>query len=257
MAIEIEFICKSKMRLCLSVLKDYFSSAHVDTLAVVATPKSLSVGSDDWCYYLFYSCLLDYGMKSSKYHENLINTFEKFPEIFNPTYVIIHFLKQPDNLLSIMKENIHPRYPNVALRKWLNLSKELSCYSSIMEKIRSFGSVKELEDFIRRIQGYGQKTGGLLVRLLIDSFVCNFSDKLSFIPLDRHDLEISYLNGIIPTTNLTSKQIDLLSSCFIEVGREQEVEPSVVDKYLWEIGNTFCSKSRCSLCPLQKNCKTK
>lgn len=156
-----------------------------------------------------------------------------------------------------MKENIHPRYPNVALKKWLNLSKELSCYSSIMEKIQSFNSVKEMEDFIRRIQGYGQKTGGLLARLLLDSGICNFSDKLSFIPLDRHDLEICYLNGIIPTTNLTSKQLGLLSSCFIEVGREQEVDPSAVDKYLWEIGNMFCSKSRCSLCPLQKNCKTK
>ncbi len=37
---------------------------------------------------MFYSCLLDYGMRSKIYHKNLVDTYEKYPNIFDPNYAI-------------------------------------------------------------------------------------------------------------------------------------------------------------------------
>lgn len=65
-------------------------------------------------------------MRSQNYHNNLINTYHIYPQIFKPKYVIENFTTNKEELLIIMKNNIHPRYPNVAIDKWINLSVELS-----------------------------------------------------------------------------------------------------------------------------------
>lgn len=58
-----------------------------------------------------------------------------------------------------MKKSIHPRYPNVAIDKWLNLSKEFAKYENLIDKIKEFNNFNELNIFIRNIKGYGQKQG--------------------------------------------------------------------------------------------------
>ncbi len=196
-------------------------------------------------------------MRSQNYHNNLINTYHIYPQIFNSSYVITNFTDNKEELLNIMRNNIHPRYPNVAVDKWINLSVELSKYDNLLNKIKEFNNFNELNLFVRTIKGYGQKTGGLLLRLIYESGVCNFNDKLGYIPLDRHDIEISYLNNIINSQKLNSKQIEKLSSLYIESGNKIGIDANLVDKYLWNIGNDFCNKKNCINCPLCDDCKTK
>lgn len=181
-------------------------------------------------------------MRSHNYHNNLINTYHAYPQIFNPKYVIEKFITNKEELLNIMKNNIHPRYPNVAVDKWLNLSIELSKYDNLLDKIKEFNNFNELNLFIRNIKGYGQKTGGLLLRLIYESNVCNFNDKLGYIPLDRHDIEISYLNKIIDSKKLNNSQIEELSNSYIKSGEKQGIDVNLIDKYLWNIGNDFVIK---------------
>lgn len=238
---------------CIKLLKDYFATMDDKEIAHVRTPN-LEVGSTKWLQYIFYSCLLDYGMKSKLYHANLIHTYQNYPQIFDPNYVVEHFDNNREELLQIMKSNIHPRYPNVALKKWLSLSKKLSSIS-LLETISSFQMIEELNHFIKEIGEYGQKTGGLLIRLIKESNSLSFREELTFIPLDRHDIEISYYNGITNSRDLTSKEIEELSSCLIRAGKKVGLNPTLVDKYLWEVGNSFCSKKDCNLCPLGRNCK--
>lgn len=83
-----------------------------------------------------------------------------------------------------------------------------------MNKIKEFNNFNELNLFIRNIKGYGEKTVGLLFRLIYESSVCNFNDKLGYIPLDRHDIGISYLNNIISSQKLNNQQIEGLSSLY-------------------------------------------
>lgn len=103
-----------KAKLCASKVKDYFNSN--EEVANVEIPTSIKMGSNDHILYIFYSCLLDYGMRSKTYHNNLIKTYEHYKNIFNPSYVVKTFKDNEINLFNIIKENIHPRYPNIALK---------------------------------------------------------------------------------------------------------------------------------------------
>lgn len=32
------------------------------------------------------------------------------------------------------------------------------------------------------------------------------------------------------------------------------MNPNDIDKYLWEVGNSFCNKKKCNECPLNNYC---
>lgn len=236
----------------INLLHLYFLDNDCD-IANVEFPSNINYASEEWLYYVFYSCLLDYGMKSKIYHNNMIRTYSSYPEIFNPHYVI---KCDKDILLKIMKENIHPRYPNVALNKWFNLSNELTKYDNLMDVVKSFQTFQDLRNFIQDMSGYGQKTGGLLLRLIYEADICSF-DEITCIPLDRHDIEISYLTGIITKKELSAKEIESLCDIFIQVSKELKIKANIIDKYLWEIGSRFCNKKDCLNCPLKITCKSK
>lgn len=229
--------------------KHFFNKAG---LADVEFPRNVSYGTNEYYLYMFYSCLLDYGMRSKIYHRNLIDTYIKYPEIFYPKYVE----KMPEeDLYNIIVSNIHPRYPKVATQKWLRLSKQLLKYDNITTYLKNIKSFEELNKFIKDIKGYGQKTGGLLIRIICDSKICNFKENINSIPIDRHDIEISYLTNIIDTSKVSSNEIKELSSAYVNIGKKLNVNPSDIDKYLWQIGNSYCNKKRCYECPLNNLCR--
>lgn len=239
----------------LKLLHEQFKDSK-DDIASVDAPEYLEVGSNEWLIYIFYSCLLDYGTRSKIYHNNLIATYYKYPQIFEPKYVIDNFVENHESLLKIMKENIHPRYPNVAIDKWIKLSDKLSKYDNLKNVLEGM-SLEELEKFIKGIGGFGQKTGGLLIRLIVEANIISSESDLNFIPIDRHDIEISYLNGIVERDNLNEQQIRSLSDTLIRCGHDLGIDAGTVDKYLWNVGNTFCNKLDCLNCPLKENCRTK
>lgn len=247
-----------KATTCVSKMKSYFEINQED--ADVQIPSDIVFGSEEHIIFIFYSCLLDYGMRSKIYHDNLVNTYKKSKNIFNPQYVINNYLDNEEELLSILKNNVHPRYPNIALKKWIILSKYLNenyGKGKLKQKIISLKSYNELYKFITNINGYGQKTGGLLLRLIYESGICNFDDELNDIPIDRHDVEISYLNGVIDKEKLNDKELKMLGDVWIKAAKSNHVTPSNIDKYLWSVGAELCSKRRCHDCPMKDGCKTK
>lgn len=240
---------------CVEKLKTYFHNIKED--ANVEYPENLSKTSNEYLIYIFYSCLLDYGMKSKIYHSNLTTTYKKHKEIFSPQYIVKNYTFNPEKLLETLKENVHPRYPNIALKKWLKLSAFLNENINLKEKISNFSSYEELYKFITNINGYGQKTGGLLLRLISESGVCNFTDEINAIPIDRHDVEISFLTEVINKENPSTEEIKKLSLVWITAAKKHDVTPTDIDKYLWSIGNKFCTKKLCLECPLKDICKKK
>lgn len=96
-----------------SSLNNYYKDKS--KLANIDYPESIKFGSQEYFIYIFYSCLLDYGMRSKIYHKNLIKTYENFKEIFNPRFVLE---METTKLSSIIVNNIHPRYP-MGTRKFL------------------------------------------------------------------------------------------------------------------------------------------
>lgn len=238
-----------KCRRVINSLYDYYSNDG--KLTNIEYPNEIIYASNNYFIYMFYSCLLDYGMKSKLYHNNLSNTYSKYPDIFVPSKVIN---MSEEKLKEIIVNNIHPRYPNVALKKWLVLSNELYKYNNLVEELSKKTCFQDLINFINSLNSYGQKTGGLLARIITDSKMCNFDEMIKSIPIDRHDIEISYLTGIINLKNINGKEIKELSNCYVKIGNDLDINPSEIDKYLWEVGNTFCNRKNCSDCPINIYC---
>ena len=93
------------------LLYGYFSSKK--EVANIEYPSNIEYGSNQYLLYMFYSCLLDYGMRSKIYHKNLSTTYAMYSDIFNPSYVVN---AKEDLLKDIIVNNIHPRYPNIAVK---------------------------------------------------------------------------------------------------------------------------------------------
>lgn len=243
---------KTQALKCVGQLKEYFE--QTESKAEVEYPSNLSKTSEEYLIYIFYSCLLDYGMRSKIYHHNLVNLYKEHNKIFNPQYIVERYTNNTETLLKIFKENLHPRYPNIAVRKWIELS-EFLLTNNIKEKITSLTSYEELYRLITAIKGFGQKTGGLLLRLIAESGICKFADQLTVIPIDRHDIDISYLTEVISTNKPTAQEIKELSDIWIAAANQYDLSPSTIDQYLWTIGNSLCTKKICSKCPLNNLCK--
>ena len=141
-------------------LDKFFTQYDITEMATIEYPKKIKYRSNEWLYYIFYSCLLNYGVRSNIYHSNLIDTYQNYECIFDPNYVVNNFSSDASELHLLIRENIHPRYPNVAVDKWIKLSKHLTKYDNLLDYIKSLKTFEELELFIKSINGYGQKSGG-------------------------------------------------------------------------------------------------
>ena len=79
--------CENKIDRLVQKMHEYYKNKDSNTLAPVAFPELIEYKSNEWLIYIFYSCLLDYGMRSQNLHNNLINTYHIHPQIFNPKYL--------------------------------------------------------------------------------------------------------------------------------------------------------------------------
>ena len=94
-----------------------------------------------------------------------------------------------------------------------------------------------------------------MIRIICDSKICNFEENLNSVPIDRHDIEISYLTNIIDTNKVSNNKIKELSDTYVSIGKKLNINPSNIDKYLWQIGNSYCNRKLCDECPLNNICK--
>lgn len=233
-----------------SSLHEYFKDKS--DVANIEFPANIKPLSNEYFLYTFYSCLLNYGMRSKIYNQNLINAYNNCPKLFKPDYVITLDEKE---LKALLVNYVHPRYPSVGTKKWYRLSEELKNYNNLVGYLQNIKSIKELNNFIKDIKGYGQKTGNLLIRMINESKICDFDSDIENIPIDRHDIEISYLTNITNKPKLTENEIKDLSKSYVQASEYLNISPSNVDKYLWEVGASFCNSKKCYTCLINNYCK--
>lgn len=243
-------------------MHQYFSKMDIATKATVLLPKDIEIGSEIHFRYLFYSCLLNYGMKSSVLHENLIKLYEQMPLLFSPQYIYENYANKYDALADILRSFVHVRYPNQCAVNWFFLSSILHTqyHDNPKELFQNGNTYHDFQSVIFTIKGFGQKTGGLLLRILIDNDLLHPVDGIAEIPIDRHDIDLCIWLGVI--SDVTSddvkknkKLIELLSNTWVMVSNKLSISPSLADQYLWIIGSQFCSKNQCQMCPLHDECR--
>ncbi|MGD2249404.1 MAG: hypothetical protein PVF58_13430 [Candidatus Methanofastidiosia archaeon] len=249
-----------KPRIVIRRLHEFFSTTDSLT-ATITPPEELEWKSKEHFLYLFYGCLLDYGMRSSIYHENLKKAYTQKPDLFDAQHIVETFQENIKGLAAVLKELVRVRFPNEGARRWLSLSETLlKKYSGdprdMFTPLMSFDDAKNA---VLKIKGFGQKTGGLLVRILYENNLITVKDKLNHIPIDRHDIEISIMLGVVSNDDSQTENtmVEQLSSMWIEASRAEGVDPCETDRNLWLLGSRFCSKKKCSFCPLNDMCNQK
>ena len=247
--------------LSLKKMHQYFSVREIAEQAQVKLPQNIEKLSPQHYCYLFFSCLANYGMKSSVLHENLCLLYEHKPELFAPAYIVSTYANKLSDLATILKSNVHIRYPNECTKRWFALSEILHSHynDDPKEMFANKNKYDEFKSVISQIKGFGQKTGGLLLRMLIDNDMLSSIDGITEIPIDRHDIDLCVWLEVI--TNITSdeikkskKIISALSAAWVEASNKMEISPSITDQYLWIIGSQFCTSQSCTSCPLKEVC---
>lgn len=76
----------NKCKEVVEIISIYFQNKA--GVANIDYPSNINYKTNEYYLYMFYSCLLDYGMRSKIYHKNLVDTYIKYPNIFQPNYVI-------------------------------------------------------------------------------------------------------------------------------------------------------------------------
>lgn len=248
----------------LEIMHTYFGSRNIEGQAQVPIPKSIIPFSDAHYRYLFYSCLLNYGVKSSTLHNNMLLFYDSHPSLFLPGWVTEKYFNDYSELADLLRSHIHVRYPNECAKRWVGLSDILhSKYDddprALFAKKTTYGEFKAA---ISQIKGLGQKTGGLLLRMLIDANMIQSADGIAEIPIDRHDVDICIWLEVITKFSAdeikkNKKLIKMLSDAWVQAANNLSISPSLADQYLWIIGSQFCVSSKCQICPLQSLCKRK
>lgn len=251
----------NKAIISLQQMDIYFSKQGFLGQAEITVPKSIKHGSINHYLYLFFGCLVNYGVKSSKLHQNLVNLYEYNPLVFNPSYIISNYEGNHIELSKLLRSTLHIRYPNESAKRWIALSKTLQDnYNNDPRLIfKENQTYCEYKNSVEKLKGFGQKTGGFLLRILIDNGMISPIDGITEIPIDTHDIDISIWTGVI--TGLTSEKIkqnrkfiSQISNTWVKAANELSISPSYADQYLWLIGSELCSKKKCNECPISKLC---
>ncbi|NOZ81929.1 MAG: hypothetical protein GXO63_02145 [Candidatus Micrarchaeota archaeon] len=243
-----------KARYVVRSLYNYFKSERTIERATIELPNNIKWGSKEHFLYIFYGCLLDYGVKSSYYHKRLRSAYLVHPSLFNPEFIVKKFTHDINKLAEVLRSYLGVRFPTEAAKRWLALSYVLySRYNGNPKNlIKASQNFNDLKKRILEIRGFGQKTGGLLIRILYENGLLDdisSGQSIQFIPIDRHDVRISIRLGIIKFSGkYTSKrtvnsnsQLERLSQLWVEASIREGVDPAETDRNLWLLGSELCA----------------
>ena len=93
-------------------MHNYFSKMGTTSKAEVILPERIERGSIENYKYLFYNCMLNYGMKSSVLYENLMKLYQSNPLLFSPEYICNTYAGNYGALADILRSFVHVRYHN-------------------------------------------------------------------------------------------------------------------------------------------------
>ncbi len=246
-------------------LHSYFRDAQTVRKATIELPEDIEYESRDHYLYVFYGCLLDYGVRSYHYHQRLRLAYSEFRELFNPDYILENFENDIEGLSRILSRYLRVRFPTEAAKRWFSLS-EVLCRKYDCDPrnlIKEATTLYELRNLVTEIRGFGQKTGGLLIRILYENGLLGNmnNDCMPFIPIDRHDVKVSMRLGIIrgleedSSSDRVSNRLPAeLSKIWVEASVLESIDPAETDRNLWLLGSGLCASNKCYLCPVKGLC---
>lgn len=187
--------------------------------------------------FIFYVLQLDYAMKSQILYNGANRLYKKNNSFFTPK----HLTSLSDEVLTMnLKEYLHPRYINEAIRRYKsNTETLLQKYKGDPRVI--FRNTSYCQDVLQRLKdfrGFGPKIGNFFVRTMINIFGYTFSDiDIILPPVDVHDVRIAYLLGYTDTDKMTPKNVNFVKNLWNKACNEVHESWLVFDKALWLLGS--------------------
>lgn len=187
--------------------------------------------------FLFWVIQMDYSTKSSALYENTNKFWNE-----NPKWITTKYIDSlaPDELLTIIKNKLHPRYSNeIAVRFKINALQLDKEYDSLaINIVKKSTSAIDLYNRIRSFRGFGPKLGSFLTRTYIDVLKLDYADIANVLPpVDIHDVRLSFEWGLVSDKDMTQKRIESVQHLWSDACKQAGVSWITFDKALWLIGS--------------------
>jgi len=169
-------------------------------------------------WYIFYGSLVDRGQNTFRVWRKIAELYASKPKLFDPQFAKDFDKQQLEGIL----RKLGLRFPAQFARFWISASKQI------------VGKEKELcknPNLIYKISGFGQKTGGLFIKLACRcGFVC--PEKV-LIPIDTNDKRFLCAYGIVQ--KFDQQTIKRIQEIIWEISQELNVDVFVLDDIMfWE-----------------------
>jgi endonuclease III len=226
-------------------------------------PRDLVVGSKEHAQYLTFVISIDYMTDAVKLWRNARETYELYPERFNPSEV----LALSDRTLMTFLRRLGARYPKAGAQTWKRISKVLvEKYDGDPRRITpeplSIHEVKsKLEDFPYL---KGGKLSNFYLRAMGENNLLKIADFSELdIPVDIQVARFTVYTGVL---RLLSDSYEgcvhknplrgLIEELWRNAAKEIDTYPWKLDEPIWTVGSKLCSKKECSRCPVKDLCDT-
>ncbi|OGC45510.1 hypothetical protein A2V49_04765 [candidate division WWE3 bacterium RBG_19FT_COMBO_34_6] len=187
--------------------------------------------------FIFYVLQLDYAMKSQILYRGANRLYREKENFFTPDYLSI---QTEDQLSKIIKEYLHPRYINEAVKRYIQNTYTLihQYDGNPLNLFDNTESCMEVLGRLKSFRGFGPKIGNFFVRTMINTFNYQYNDiDLMLPPVDVHDVRIAYLMGFTDTDQMTQKNINNVKNIWSKACIDTSNSWLIFDKALWLLGS--------------------
>lgn len=186
--------------------------------------------------FLFFVIQLDYSVKSQNLYAGAKKLWQENNKYFSPVFILN--LSQ-DNLVTILKAYLKPRYINEAVNRWqINAAGLLEKYSGNPLLIFKEKSAIEILKRIQQFRGFGPKIGNFFFRAMVNTFNLEFDDIEDIPqPVDVHDIRLTFEWGLIDNKRLTQKNVQKTQKVWQKACKKTGISWLEFDKALWLLGS--------------------
>ncbi len=259
MKYKLKFNLSRSKKVINELMSSFYNKTGIFTENIITPdqniPSSIKTGSEEHFKFLFYMNSINYGTKMSSLIERGIAMYNENPKLFDAEQIIKY---EEETLSSDLRKYLKPRFPNQAIKRWLNNSQLLvNNYQSNVKNVFK-GDVKNILNNLSDFYGFGPKISNLLVFFMIEQkLISPKSLDGLMMPIDSHDVNISLWTKIALETNSREDKYfyaSQLQKFYTDYCKDNDINILDLDRAMWITGSYGCSKKLCSSCKINSSC---
>lgn len=223
--------------ICCLVVDSYNKKSGVFRNRVNAEDFVPRATKRDQVQFLFWVIQMDYATKSQRLYQNALQLWNEDRDWYDAMKI---FNCSNTKLKEIIKSKFKPRYANEITKRFKYnselLIRDYDGYA--INLVKSALSAEDLLNKIRYFRGFGPKLGNFLFRTFISVLNPKYKDLEDILmPVDIHDVRLSYRWGFINNSEMSSKNIKKVKHIWNIACKKAEVSWIVFDRALWLLGS--------------------